>query len=65
MNVLSKLYPYLYKYRVQVLLAIVSNILLSVFTVISIPLIIPFFKILFEGGAADIPVVDQKGLSDA
>jgi len=33
--------------------------------VISIPLIIPFFKILFEGGAADIPVVDQKGLSDA
>ncbi|MBK8390302.1 MAG: ABC transporter ATP-binding protein [Saprospiraceae bacterium] len=65
MNVLSKLYPYLYKYRVQVLLAIVSNILLSIFTVISIPLIIPFFKILFEGGAADIPVVDQKGLSDA
>ena len=65
MNVLSKLYPYLYKYRVQVLLAIVSNILLSIFTVISIPLIIPFFKILFDGGAADIPVVDQKGLSDA
>jgi len=36
------------KYKTNVVLAIVFNILLSVFTVISIPLIIPFFQLLFD-----------------
>jgi ABC-type multidrug transport system fused ATPase/permease subunit len=35
-------------YKRSFLLSILSNILLSVFTVISIPLLIPFFQILFD-----------------
>lgn len=35
-------------YKRNVLLSIVSNILLSIFTVVSIPLIVPFFQILFD-----------------
>ena len=35
-------------YKKSFILSIVSNILLSVFTVISIPLLIPFFSILFD-----------------
>ncbi|MEY3420577.1 MAG: hypothetical protein RIR48_862 [Bacteroidota bacterium] len=35
-------------YKKSFILSIVSNILLSVFTVISVPLLIPFFSILFD-----------------
>lgn len=35
-------------YRKNFVLSILSNIMLSVFTVISIPLLIPFFQILFD-----------------
>lgn len=35
-------------YRINVVMGIVFNILLSIFTVISIPLIIPFFQLLFD-----------------
>jgi len=35
-------------YRSSFVLSIVSNIFLSIFTVISIPLLIPFFQILFD-----------------
>ena len=35
-------------YKVNVGLSIVSNIMLSIFTVVSIPLIVPFFQILFD-----------------
>lgn len=35
-------------YKSNVVLSIVSNILLSIFTVVSIPLIVPFFQILFQ-----------------
>ncbi len=35
-------------YKLNVILGIVFNILLSIFTVISIPLIIPFFQLLFD-----------------
>jgi ABC-type multidrug transport system fused ATPase/permease subunit len=35
-------------YKRSFLLSIVSNVLLSVFTVVSIPLLIPFFQILFD-----------------
>lgn len=65
MNVLRKLYPYLYKYRVHVFMAILSNILLSIFTVVSIPLIIPFFKLLFEGAAVESTAAVSGDLSDA
>jgi subfamily B ATP-binding cassette protein MsbA len=35
-------------YKKNFILSIISNILLSVFTVISIPILIPFFQILFD-----------------
>lgn len=35
-------------YKKSFILSIVSNILLSVFTVVSVPLLIPFFSILFD-----------------
>ena len=35
-------------YKINVGLSIVSNIMLSIFTVVSIPLIVPFFQILFD-----------------
>lgn len=36
------------KYRTQVILSVISNILMAIFTVISIPLLQPFLEILFE-----------------
>lgn len=51
-------------YRSNVILGIVFNILLSIFTVISIPLIIPFFQLLFDrvpsygNGVNDIEAMD-------
>ncbi len=39
---------YLRAYRTNVVLGIVSNILTAIFTVISIPLLIPFLEILFD-----------------
>jgi len=35
-------------YKINVVMGIIFNILLSIFTVISIPLIIPFFQLLFD-----------------
>lgn len=46
-------------------MAIVSNILLSLFTVVSIPLIIPFFRLLFDGSEAASTAVVTGDLSDA
>lgn len=65
MNVLKKLYPYLYKYRVHVFMAILSNVLLSIFTVISIPLIIPFFSLLFGDNVAPQTNTAEGDLSSA
>jgi len=36
------------KYKTEFILSIICNILLSIFTVVSIPVIIPFFQILFD-----------------
>jgi subfamily B ATP-binding cassette protein MsbA len=41
------------KYKASVVLSILCNVLLSIFTVVSIPLIIPFFQVLF---GSDDPV---------
>jgi len=41
-------------YRVQVWMTIIAHILSAIFTVISLPLIIPFFQILFD---AETPVI--------
>ena len=35
-------------YKKNVILAIVSNVLMAIFTVVSIPMIAPFFDILFS-----------------
>lgn len=47
-----RLLSYIKNYKRQVILSAVSNILTAVFTVVSIPLIIPFFQILFGQEAA-------------
>ena len=43
-----RLFQYIRPYKKNVGLSIICNILLSVFTVVSIPLVIPFFQILFD-----------------
>lgn len=43
-----RLLGYLGRYRPWVVAAIFSNVLTAVFTVVSIPLLIPFFQILFD-----------------
>ena len=43
------------EYKRSFILSIISNILLSIFTVISIPLLIPFFSMLFDR-VDEIPV---------
>ena len=43
-----RLLRYLQRYRGLVIAAIACNILTAVFTVISIPMLIPFFQILFD-----------------
>ena len=47
-----RLLSYIKNYKQQVILSAVSNILTALFTVVSIPLIIPFFQILFGQEAA-------------
>lgn len=48
MNELTRLIPFLKKYKGWLSLSIFSNIFLSIFTVLSVPVIIPFFQILFN-----------------
>ena len=48
MTQLRRLLKYLRGYRRNILLNIISNILMALFTVVSIPAIIPFLQILFD-----------------
>ena len=48
MKTFWKLFKKLDKYRLKVIGNVVCNVLVAVFTVVSIPTIIPFFEILFE-----------------
>jgi ABC-type multidrug transport system fused ATPase/permease subunit len=48
MNSFWRLLTRLKNYRLNVILSVVSNILMAVFTIISIPLLQPFLEILFE-----------------
>jgi subfamily B ATP-binding cassette protein MsbA len=43
-----RLMGYLRNYKINVVLSVVSNILMALFTVASIPLLIPFLQILFQ-----------------
>lgn len=44
----KKLFNYLSPYRSKVILSVMCHVLMAIFTVISIPLIIPFFHFLFS-----------------
>lgn len=48
MKTILRLFPYIKPYRNRLILTAVCNILLSVFTIFTIPAFIPFFQILFE-----------------
>ena len=48
MKTIFRLFPYIKPYRNRLLLTALCNILLSVFTLFTIPAFIPFFQILFE-----------------
>lgn len=48
MKGLERLIDYLGRYKPAIAASIISNLLLSLFTVVSIPVIIPFFQLLFD-----------------
>jgi len=48
MQEFKKLFSYLSPYRAKVVISVICHILMAIFTVISIPLIIPFFHFLFS-----------------
>ncbi len=60
MQDLRKLVQYLFKYKRNVSLSICSHVLMAIFTVISIPLIIPFFQLLFSNSVDNIVRPDSS-----
>lgn len=66
MNSFTRLLRYLLRYRKGLSLAMFSNVLTALFTVVSIPMLIPFFQILFEKEPAVVPAPAAAfGLSTA
>ncbi|NNF35280.1 MAG: ABC transporter ATP-binding protein [Saprospiraceae bacterium] len=59
MKGLKGLLQYIRPYKSLVVLSIVCNILLSIFTIVSIPLVIPFFQILFD--RAPLSILEPEG----
>lgn len=55
MKSFTRLLRYLLRYQRGLWLSMLSNILTALFTVVSIPMLIPFFRILFEKEAPAIP----------
>ena len=51
-------------YKKNVILAILSNVLMDIFTVISIPMIAPFFDILFSQEVVAVPKPTDNNLPD-
>lgn len=64
MEGLWKLLSRIRNYKKQFGLSILSNILLSFFTVISIPLLIPFFQILFDRTLTDVVRPGSSDISE-
>jgi subfamily B ATP-binding cassette protein MsbA len=60
-----RLLSYLRKYRLNVLLSILSNVLMALFTVASIPLLIPFLEILFQDQVQPLPKPEWTWSSEA
>ncbi|TNE60325.1 MAG: ATP-binding cassette domain-containing protein [Bacteroidetes bacterium] len=50
-----RLFQYYRPYKSYLLLAVVSNLLMSLFMVVSIPVLQPFLQILFSAGGAESP----------
>ena len=51
-------------YKKNVILAIISNILMAIFTVVSIPMIAPFFDILFSQEVVEVPKPSESFLKN-
>jgi len=51
-------------YKKNVVLAIISNVLMAIFTVVSIPMIAPFFDILFSQEVVSVPKPTNNNLPD-
>ncbi len=51
-------------YKVYVYLNIFCNIMMTVFTIVSIPMIIPFFQVLFDRGSAQLITGDNLSIVD-
>jgi len=58
-----KLLRYYRPYKRNILLALFSNLLMSIFMVVSIPVLQPFLQILFQNGQQAPPVQPQGGFS--
>jgi ABC-type multidrug transport system fused ATPase/permease subunit len=58
-----KLLRYYRPYKRNILLALISNLLMSIFMVVSIPVLQPFLQILFQNGQQAPPVQPQGGFS--
>ena len=56
---LRKLLRYLQPYRRNVILNIICNVFMALFTIVSIPAIIPFLQILFD---IEAPVIQKPDL---
>jgi len=55
-----RLLSYLKFYRLQVAMSILSNLLMAIFTVLSIPLISPFLELIFETEVRQFPKPDAS-----
>jgi len=64
MNFARRFYQHLAAFKKNIFLVITFHILTAIFTVISIPMIIPFFQILFDEGAAVSKSNAEIGLVD-
>ena len=56
METLVKLFVYIKPYKSRLVLAALFNLLLAIFTVVTIPAFIPFFQILFDTQASTTSV---------
>lgn len=52
------------EYKRNVILAIISNVLMAIFTVVSIPMIVPFFNILFSQDVVAVPKPTDNDVTD-
>jgi ABC-type multidrug transport system fused ATPase/permease subunit len=53
MSTVLRLWPFLSKYKKWLLLSAFCHVFMAIFTVVSVPLIIPFFRILFSSNSSE------------